>query len=294
MDTNQPPSLEEFLVAPVESVARITPATVVYAPSGSRRMATLAGVPLDEGYIPWGFAQTVETFGLFFRFGVQHLIVPSLGPRNLMEGGNYGERIVQWIADALAGETAIEIYKQNGWQARMLASAKLPLLVEADARLHQETADNGRPTLWWYLVADDDEPWQDVLRVARASAAQTRAEAALALYGTTIPPASLYIAHGKPSMGTTMIPPLLTDEGVQGYWTQRPGGTMTEGMLRRILYDYAYSRRTWQRDHGDRYAQAHKYAKLWDNEHVLGTGRKLDGYWYPDPFPGPTITEEQE
>ncbi len=89
-----------------------------------------------------------------------------------------------------------------------------------------------------------------------------------------------------------MVPPLLTGGNVHGYWTKRPGFDLSEQLLRAILYDYAYSRRTWKADHNVRYAQAHKYVPLWQTENVLGVGTKRDGYWYPRFFPLPALPDD--
>ncbi len=292
MSVDNPPSLEEFLAAPPKVVARVAPKTAVYAPGGTRRAATLAGVAIDDGYIEWVRPQLIESLAVFFRVGVQHLIVPSIGPRNLLEGGTYGQRVVQWIADLLAGSAMVAEYQKRGWQARMLAPASLPSLCETAARLQQQTQHSGAPTVWWYLVADNADPWSEVLALAQQSGAQTQAAAILALYGTDIPPADLYVGFGKPALGTTMVPPLLTGESLHGYWTQRPGFDLSEQLLRAILYDYAYSRRTWEADHSARYAQAHRYATLWQTENVLGVGTKRDGYWYPRFFPLPALPDD--
>ena len=293
MSVDNPPSLEEFLAAPPETVARVAPATAVYAPGGTRRSATLAGVPLtDDSYIQWVRPQLIENIALFFRLGVQHLIIPSIGPRNFQEGGVYGRRLVSWLADVVAGPAMLADYKTHGWQGRMLGVPALPLLAEAAARVQQATAGFGPHTIWWYLVADNEDPWREVLAMARQTGAQTRAEAIRALYGADIPPADLYIGFGKPFIGTTMVPPLLTGESLHGYWTQRPGMQLTERVLRAILYDYAYSRRTWEADHSARYLQAHKYAGLWDTDYVLGIGSKRDGYWYPNAFTIPTLPDD--
>ncbi len=293
MSVDNPPSLEEFLAAPPETVARVAPATAVYAPGGTRRSATLAGVSLnDDHYIQRVRAQLIENIALFFRLGVQHLIVPSIGPRNFKESGVYGQRLVSWLADVVAGPAMMAVYKARSWQGRVLGAPKLPLLAEAAVRVQQETAGLGPCTVWWYLVADNDDPWREVLALARQSGAQTQAEAICALYGADIPPADLYVGFGKPVIGTTMVPPLLTGESLHGYWTQRPGAQLTEQVLRAILYDYAYSRRTWEADHSARYAQAHKYAALWDTDNVLGIGSKRDGYWYPNAFTIPPLPDD--
>ncbi|MDQ2807332.1 MAG: hypothetical protein M3Z04_10545, partial [Chloroflexota bacterium] len=234
MSVDDPPSLEEFLAAPPEMVARVTPATVVYQPGGSRRAASVAGVPLDDRYAAWTGPQLVENLALFFRLGVQDLIVDCIGPRNLRETGahTYGQRVIAWAAETMAGPTMLAEYQARGWQARILASPSLTLLTAADERLREALPEPAAHTVWWYFVADDEDPWRAVLDVARQSGAPDRATAIRALYGRDVAPAELHIGFGKPVMGTTIAPPLLIAAGVHGYWTQRPGLTLSEHLLR--------------------------------------------------------------
>ena len=271
--------------APDAAVAGVAPATLIWAPGGTRRRATIEGVPLDERYIAWARGHLVENVALFFRLGVQHLIVPILGPRQMAEEGLYGERLIAWIGGALAGPLACAEYQQRGWRARMIGqAASLPALTETAAQMAAATPD-GAHTLWFYAVTDDDDPWREVLATAGRTGARTQREAVRALYGEDVPPATLLIGFGKPVVGTTLLPPLLTADDMQCYWTQRAGFRLTEPMLRTIIYDYAYARRTWRPDRQGRYADAPGLAALWEREDVLGVGTRLGGYWYPTPFP---------
>jgi hypothetical protein len=246
----------------------------------------MEGVPLDETYIEWSRPQMVACVRLFFHLGVRHLIIPSLGPHQLQEVGAYGEQIIAWTIRALAGPTMLEDYRRHGWRARMIVPSPVPSLREAAARLAAEPAPAEAPTLWFYFVANDADPWTDLFAAVQRSGAQTQPEAIQALYGEAIPPASLLLGFGKPVVGTTLIPPLLYGDDMQCYWTQRAGLRLTEPMLRDVLYDYAYTRRTFRPDRQARYDQAAAQQALWDTPAILGTGVALDGFWYPAPFPG--------
>lgn len=289
MAQNAVPERATFLAAPAAVVAAVAPATAVWAFGGTRRRAVMAGIPLDETYIEWSRPQMVENIDLFFRLGIRHLLVPVLGPNQTAEVGLYGERIIAWIVQSLAGPTMLDAYRQRGWRVRMILPSPIPVLQEAAARLVQEPVPPDAPTIWYYLVAEHDDAWQDLLDTIHRTGARTYAEAQQAVYGEALPPATLLVGFGKPVVGTTLIPPLLCGPAVQCYWTQRAGLRLTEPMLREILYDYAYNRRTFRPDRQGRYEQAPAQQALWDTTAILGVGVALDGFWYPASFPGPQL-----
>ncbi len=280
------PDRATFLTAPDTEVAAVAPATAVWILSGTRRRAAMEGIPLDDTYIEWSRKQMVENISIFFRLGIRHLIMPSFGPNQMAEGGQYGERILDWAIQALAGPTMLAEYRRRGWRARLLVPSPVPALHEAAARLAQEPAPSGAPTVWFYFVTDHSDPWRDLLDAVHRTGAQTYAEAQQAVYGEEIPAAALLLGFGKPVVGTTLVPPLLLGPAIQCYWTQRAGAQLTEAMLREILYDYAYTRHTFQPDHQARYEQPADQQALWDTTAVLGLGVALNGFWYPAPFPG--------
>jgi len=78
-----------------------------------------------------------------------------------------------------------------------------------------------------------------------------------------------------------LLPPLLAGE-VQCYWIQRPGYLYDEQLLRRILYDYAYLRPTWRLDKSSRYDTLEANRSLWQQPLVLGYGKHVGAFWYPE------------
>jgi hypothetical protein len=280
------PTLEDFLAAPDAVVAAVAPVTAAYAPSGSRRQATIEGVPIDERYMEWSRPQMVENLALFFRLGVRHLIVPVLGPNQFIEGGLYGEQIIDWCIRGLAGPEMVHEYQRRGWRARFIVPSPVATLRAAAAQLQQETGVGRGPTVWYYVVAQGGDPWQDLLDTIQRTGARTYSEVLQAVCGEELPPATLLVGFGKPLTGTNLLPPLLTGPTMHGYWTQRAGLRLTEPMLRRILYDYAYNRPTFHRDRGSRYDEARQQPALWDTTAILGVGTRIGSYWYPEPFSG--------
>jgi hypothetical protein len=82
-------------------------------------------------------------------------------------------------------------------------------------------------------------------------------------------------------MITHDIIPLALMGETQCYWVQRPGYDIDEVMVRRIIYDTVYRRRTWREDKSTRYANIEQTRSLWESRQVLGIGRRVGGFWYP-------------
>ncbi len=282
-----PPTLDVFLAADEATVAAIAPPTAVYALGGTRRRATMEGIPLDRTYIDRARPEMVTAIDRFFRHGIRHLIVPALGPRQPAEGGIYGQKILEWIVYSLAGPAMVEDYRRHGWRARFIVPSPIPELQAAAAELAAATPGPAAHTVWFYLVGAHPDPWLNLLAAAHDSGARSRNELVRVLYGDDVPPATLVVGFGKPTTGTTLIPPLLIGGEMHCYWTQRAGLRLTDAMLRRILYDFAYARPTFAPDRATRYAHAAEQHARWDTTGILGVGSQEDGFWYPDPFPPP-------
>jgi hypothetical protein len=280
-----PPTLEAFLSAPVEQVARVAPATLIYAAGGTRRGAALAGLaPHSDEYVHWSRGRMVGCIELLFRFGARHVIITAIRPGQLAEVGAYRERLLAWTDWGLAGPEALADYARLGWRVRLLGAEDLPELRAAVQRLRDHTAEQSQHTLWCCVVPEPQAPWRWALEAAQRARARTREEAIRALYGEDIPPATLYLGFGKPMLAPDIFPPLLLGEA-QCYWSQRPGYTLDEPTLRTILYDYANFRTTWRANRGSRYDNLGRQRAAWETDRVLGVGRRLGDFWYPEPFP---------
>lgn len=280
-EAGAPPTLAEFLALPAAEVSRVAPPSALYAPGGTRRQAVLQGIePWSPAYLAWAQESTLRCCELFFRLGVRHLFLPLLTPRHLAEENRYRSRIFEQADWMLAGPEILSGYHRLGWKVRLLGTESLPELAPAAARLAAETDPDTPHALYWTAVPAADAPW-DALLAAAAAGATTRAAAIAALYGEEIPPITLYVGFGKPEITHEIVPPLLMGD-VQCYWSQRAGYSLDEEQLRTILYDYAYTRRTWQRDKLGRAEAALAQRDLWVNGPILGLGRRAGPFWYPN------------
>jgi hypothetical protein len=287
MDADKRPTLEAFLAAPLETVKKVAPATMVFAAGGTRRAAVLAGVSLtNDDYVSWTRRRLVACFDLIFRHGVQHILAPVIIQSNFSEAGHYRRRLLAWVEWGLASAEALADYGRLGWRVRLLGAGSIPELAGTAERLQQMTTTENAPTVWFTVATHADAPWEELLTAAQHAGARSRREAILALYGEAIPPATLLLSFGKPEIFPDLIPPLLIGK-MQCYWRQSFGYELDERQFRAILYDYAYLRSTWQEDKTGRAEQVWQYRAAWERPPTIGLGVRLGPFWYPAPIHAP-------
>jgi hypothetical protein len=291
MTINTPPSLEQFLAAPLEEVRCIAPATVILGTGGTRRRAVLAGVsPQSDAYASWTRQEMLRCFDLIFSHGVQHLVSAMLVAGHAAETTpGYREHLTRWTAEGLAGQRALEDYARLGWRVRLIGVESWPELQPAAERLLEATSHIAGPTLWASVASSSANGWQQLLHTAVTQGITDRAALVRALYGEEIPPATLYLGSGKPQVDDSLIPPLLVGK-LECYWRQHLGYDLDVTTLRTILYDYAYIRPTWRADKSGRAEMIHTYAAAWEKPPVLGLGTRLGPFWYPAPTADPHET----
>ncbi|MCB0055371.1 MAG: hypothetical protein KDE24_38100, partial [Caldilinea sp.] len=258
-------ALDEFLEAAATDVAWAAPATMIYAAAGTRRAAALAGIAADsEAYASWSRGQMIAACRLIFAHGVQHLFTILAAPGQFREVGRHRERLLEWIDWGTAGPEALDDFRALGWRVRLIGVDTIDRLAHAAARLRALPAADGEPTLWLWVIPDEDAPWRWQCQ-ALQEPVPARSDAICALYGEPVPRASLFLGFGKPAVADYLLPPLL-GETVHCYWTQRPGYSLTQDELRQILFDYACVRPTWRNDKSGRSEAALADRALWERE----------------------------
>ncbi|HEX6292999.1 MAG TPA: hypothetical protein VFZ66_27700 [Herpetosiphonaceae bacterium] len=276
-----PPDLKTFLAADQATVAAIAPRTVIYMPGGTRRAAALAGIrPESDDYVQWSRRQLIQAVEQLFQHGIQHVFTAAIVPTNWAENRAHQEMLATYAHSVIAGESAMADYRQLGWRVRLLGGAELPSLVDTNHFLRDRTTQDTHHTLWWMVMLDEDAPFRWMFDAVLRSQRQTREAVIQELYGESVPLANLYIASGKPAITPALVPPLLIGD-LQCYWIQRPGYYLPPHLLRRILYDAAYTRKTWRKDKQGRAETAIMHRDTWMQDVVIGLGRRLGEHWYP-------------
>lgn len=281
---NPDQSLEAFLAASPADVAAVAPPSMIYSVSGTRRGAALAG-KMKQGleYMEWSRQRMMECLDLIFAHGVRHIIMPVITPSQFREATpSYREHLWAWLDHGLAGPQAVSDYAARDWRVRLPFYQALPRLSQAGERLAQETAAESDMNLWTFVAPQHNFLWEQALaRLAQNPPVHAAPDAIRLLFGADIPPATLYLDFGKPVFSPDLAPPFLV--GVMHcYWTQKPGYSLDEAQLRRILYDYAYVRPTWKEDKRGRAQKALEHEDTWQQDLIIGLGRKLGPFWYPD------------
>lgn len=278
----EPPAWETFRTASRSQIEAVAPSSVVLAVGGSRRAAALAGfAPHSGGYARFSRERMMAQIELLFAFGVRHIFTAAIRPGQLAETGPYRKQILQWADEGLAGDAALADYARLGWRVRLLGIEDVPELQATAARLIAATPEAFTQTVWWTVSSTTATPWEHLLAATSRTGARTQAEAIRALYGEDVPPVSMLLSFGKPMIVPDIVPPVLIGD-MQAYWYQRPGYALDDLALRRIWYDYAYLRRTWRSNRDNRYDDIARHKSLWDNDIVLGLGRRVGDFWFPE------------
>jgi hypothetical protein len=281
------PGLEVFLNSPLPFVQQCAPASLVYAAAGTRRSAALEGFSsTGDAFVHWSHGQMLDTCDLIFRHGVRHIFTILAAPGQFAEVGSYRNRLIDWIQWGLASDEARAAYACYPWRVRLWTDGSIPELLPIQEETIQ-TSTAAQQTLWCLVISDIEALWQHILSTIVARCATTRKSAIAACYGRDVPPITMYLAFGKPVLTPDLLPPLLMDK-VHCYWTQRPGYRLSEEELRRILYDYAFVRPTWQLDKSTRAEAALASRSAWECGPILGLGKRLGPFWYPEDFKMPS------
>jgi hypothetical protein len=276
---NTIPTLEHFLAQPVEAIQAVAPATMVLAGAGTRREAILHGIPHDQ-YASWSMGQLLDVCLRIFALGVHDLFVPIIRSTQVAETGKYGRQLWGMARQALGDSQYLERLARAGVRVRCLGKTGMPEIIELLDEVEARTAVGTR-TLWWLFARTATALWDDALTTICAAGATDRDAAIRAIYGRDVVPVGIYLAFGKPFFSVELMPPLLEGQAA-AFWYQQPGYlSLTECLLRRIVYEAAYVRRTWISDKTVRYDDVLSQRATWEQPLVLGLGRRIDGFWYP-------------
>jgi hypothetical protein len=276
------PTKAEFLAAPVETVAVVAPRSMVYAPGGTRRSAAFAGIePWSAEYLRVGQDKYIECLEVIFRYGVEHAFTPAVMVGHANEVEDIEGQLIVPLARFVTNGRLLDACRQHGWRVRIASSAYREVLKPYMDILEEKTPANATHTWWMTFTPSYESWWSTLIALAKSEQVSTRSEAIRVMYGEEIPPITLCISFGKLMVSPDLFPPLLMDN-VQCYWSQQAGSSLTDQQFRKILYDYAYLRQTWRKDKSARAKEARAEQETWEQEMIIGLGKRLGPFWYPD------------
>lgn len=265
---------------PTTSPPPTAPTTVIYAPDGTRRQATLAGIdPHSDAYVRWIRERMVESMDVLCQMQVQHVFQGVVRASHFAEQGTYRERLIDWITWFLTGPEALGDWCQRGWRIRLIGGEAIPQLQEVAARLHDHTPAYAPFTVWFYLSTTPQEQWATMLNAARQLAEPTQAALIKHIYGEPIPLATVYISSNKTLIASDALPPAIPGE-MHCYWMLRPGYALDEATMQQIIRDI-HNRQTWTANKTDRYQYVHAHRDILECPNVLGLGQRIGPFWYP-------------
>lgn len=280
------PSLDEYLAGSIEEMRKVAPETLILTNGGTRRRAVLEGIdPASDEYARWTRLQMIDSLSLLFHHGIRHIFTIVVGETNYAESTpGYREKLAEWVEWGLAGEDALHDYATRNWRVRLIGTDSWPELQPTAHRLDIETAHNDGPRVWFLAASHAEASWEHLFRTLSGHNITTRAEAIRAVYGEDVPLATMFLGAGKPEVFPSVMPPLLVGR-LQCYWRMHLGYMLDEQALRAILYDYAYTRKTWQKDKTGRAEQVLAFNEVWEDPAVIGLGKRLGPFWYPVTYP---------
>lgn len=229
------------------------------AMGGTRRAYIAAGGVLagpDDlmSYLQWADAAHRGVLTHLLRFGTQTVIAVEHVPRD--RGPAYRAMLREGLMLLATGQERRAFYAHHNLRVRVVGDLEAiadalgaPDLVGQFFQLHADTAANGGPQLVYLLrgsgsVVGVEEAQLGYTLGQALRRPPTHTELVRAYYGMAVPPLSVYIGSGRPSLGSFRPPFLGGAEDL--YWSQSPVMMLRAEDWRRIIFDHLWSRRTEQ------------------------------------------------
>lgn len=294
--------VEQFVSLPVQDIAQYMqsagPKVCVFPINGTRRWFLLEHPPETwEGkdfltaYHQCSVQRQLQLYRLFFEHGIDTLLMPLFGPDLLDRGPEYVQVMAAALQELAAGPVFLDFYRQYGVRVhfygdhrKYLGNTPYAGLSDVFDTINRETAGHNRFHLYYGVFAHDATETVAELGVGyfqKYGSLPDKRQLVTMYYGEYVPPVSLFIGFDRFS---AFDMPLIATGSEDLYFTVSPSFYMTEGQLRRILYDHLFARRVAEQDYEQLSTAAVKrmadFYRL-NGERTLGLGEIRDGFWYP-------------
>lgn len=294
-------SLDEFLALPTEDVARLVrqagPQVCVFPINGTRRWFVLehgndSTTTSSDDYIRITGQKHIEVYKLFFDHSIDTLLTPIFGQDILERAGEYMAQVgAKGLAHLATHQDFLNFYTEYDVRVRFYGDYRkvlaqtpyshLPGIFDA---LSQRTASHKRNRLFFGVFAD--HPLKTIVELTLEYYRQHGTAIDLntlveKYYGEYIKPADFFIGFDKLSVFDY---PLLASGEEDLYFTVSPSLYITPSMLRQILYDHLYSRKTPEVDYADLNSEDAQFMRHFYQQHrqeVIGIGSVQRKIWYP-------------
>lgn len=289
---------DTFLHLPVEEVAALVRATgpkvCVLPVNGTRRWFMLeheSNANSAEHYLSVVYHRQIEICRLFFEHGINTLLAPMFGTELLQRGPEYLQMVAEGLAQLTQNPLFVDFYRECGVRVRfygdyrkMLKATPYAYLTDMFDQTAADTRNHSPHRLFFGVFANDATETIAELGVTyfqQHGQIPDRHALVEMYYGEYVEPVSLFIGFDKFS---AFDMPLLALGEEDLYFTVSPTFYITEHVLRLILYDHLYARRTPEPDYHTMPTEAHERMRAFYHSHtesVLGLGTSQDGIWYP-------------
>ena len=160
-------SFDEFCNLPPNEIAKHTPASMIFAAGGTRRAAKLAGIEDSNEYVRWSAEQLLTCFGLFAKYGIEHIITHAIVPSQWMEvTPDYREKLVEWVKGTLTSKATISEYERRGWREAVIGTDPLSELGYLKEKLSDAfPKSNYSLTVYYAATFSYNSPWENLSSV---------------------------------------------------------------------------------------------------------------------------------
>jgi len=294
-------SFKEFLGLPNKDVARLVEESktrvCVFPINGTRRWFLLehGDRSFDDpvaAYMDLTGQRHIEIYRILFEHGLRTLIAPMFGQELTGRGDDYIKKIgATGLARLADHPDFVDFYEEMkvrihfyGDYREKLRDTPYAYLSDIFDNASRETSGHTAFDIYYGIFGNDAT--ESVARIAvnffqSNRRSPSRSEIVQAYYGGEVGPADLFIGFDKFSVFDY---PLLGLGEEDLYFTAAPSLYMDKDMLRAILYDHLFTRKSDQTDYTRLPETARRFMKEFytlNRGQTLGTGFNRDGIWYP-------------
>jgi len=298
-------TLEEWLTLPRTVIAAMVAEqrlTVKLAIDGSRRHYLLHH-PNEQGeivdaahYLAAEFAQLLTILDILFSCGVENMVLLAVWPPDLTQRTDHLHQIVDSSKRLLLSDTAVELFQRLELRVALygdfdispaLAGVRDELLTLRHS-LRALTANGKRSLVWGYSSGSglDEVIARTVLLYQTLGRMPTEAEVRAACFPDGPERIDVYIGSGRLEVDNITLPVLLKQGCLDMYHLAHLALDLTEGEVRRILYDRIFRRSVSRVDNPGYTPDVLTPLRAYYTQHaecVVGLGQLIGNtLWCPD------------
>jgi adenosine tuberculosinyltransferase len=291
--------LQTFLSLPTEEIAAIVRTSgskvCVFPINGTRRWFMLEYGDKNmenpiESYLDISIKSHIETYELFYKYGVHTIVAPIFGGELLNRGDDYVKMAVEGMARLATHPDFLSFYREYkvrvgfyGDYVKQLSGTPYAYLSDLFEQIRKNTAGNDGYRLFYGVFANDSTDSIAKITVEHHLATgrlPTRRDLIEHYYGEYIEKADIFIGFEKFNVFDY---PLLGWGEESLYFTVAPSLYLNERQLRNILYDYIYLRPVQDPDYDAMSVQDFESMRTYyqkNREAIFGVGEMRGGIWY--------------